>query len=86
LRPWKPLASHAFAVVAPLKRLGADALALENSEMIELHLDEAASVRQSLHHALLALHGCRPSRTFPQIVVRRSMRSAENEQKHQKYE
>jgi hypothetical protein len=29
-----------------------DALALENGDMIGPHLDEAASVRQSLHHAL----------------------------------
>jgi broad specificity phosphatase PhoE len=46
------IVSHAFAIVALLKRLGADALALENGEMIELDLDESASVRQSLHHAL----------------------------------
>jgi broad specificity phosphatase PhoE len=46
------IVSHAFAIVALLKRLGAHALALENGEMIELVLDEAARVRQSLHHVL----------------------------------
>ena len=46
------IVSHAFAIVALLTRLGADALALENGEMIELDLSEARSVRQSLQHAL----------------------------------
>jgi len=46
------IVSHAFAIVALLTRLGTDALALENGEMIELDLSEARSVRQSLQHAL----------------------------------
>jgi broad specificity phosphatase PhoE len=49
------IVSHAFAIVALLKRPGAEALSLENAEMIELDMDEAVSVRQSLHHALKAL-------------------------------